>query len=138
MLKKELILRGNKYLFGYSYHFINLIIILTFIFIIFLYNYQNYYTLNGKMINLNNDYYLEIEMQKSKMDYIYKNRELIVNNICYDYKVYYYDKWAKKIYLKIKLPNNYYTDNKKVEIRIQGENKKIIYYIFDRIREVVN
>ena len=130
----EIILNNNKYPKIYSISTILIILIITFIYVTTLYNYQTYYITKGKII----DNKLELIVPLDDIKYITNQSNLMINNKLYNYKIIsvsnelYIDELYnnyKYLYLEVKNLNS--INNYVYELKIKKENKKIIEYLKD-------
>ena len=136
ILEVDLIINRKKYSKIYNTSIIILFIIITLIYIIFTYKYQNYYLSKGKMIN--NE--LELLVNIDDIKYIQNNHTLKIDNINYSYEIisisnelYVDDNYNNYKYLYLKIANLTNIDNYVYEIKIPKENKIIAKYLKEYI-----
>jgi len=132
ILDIEIILKKQKYHMIYNVGTILLIILMTFLYVLFVYNYKTYYINKGTMIDGNMKLLVDIDDIK----YITRNNILKIESDRYEYNIkeiseeIYLDESLnnyKYIYLKVNNLNN--INNYVYEIKIVKENKKIIEYL---------
>ena len=136
ILDIEIILKKQKYHPIYNVGTILIVIVLTFIYISFIYNYKTYYITKGTMINGN----IKLLVNINDIKYISTNSILTINSNVYKYSIkeisedLYVDDSLnnyKYIYLKVNNLNN--LNNYVYEIKFVKENKKIIEYLKEYI-----
>ena len=97
--------------------------------------YTSYYSTNSYIFCSNNKYYLKLIIPIDKINLIVKKESLIINDEIYNYSIYKIDSNAINdnniiIYLKVYgLKGSYKINNYIVKIKVEGERKKIIYYL---------
>ena len=132
----EIILKKQKYHPIYNVGTPLIVIVLTFVYISFIYNYKTYYITKGTMINGNIKLLVDIDDIK----YINNNNILTIDSKVYNYSIkeiseeLYIDDTLnnyKYIYLKINNLNN--LNNYVYEMKFVKENKKIIDYLKEYI-----
>ena len=132
ILDIEIILKKQKYHAIYNIGVILIIILVTFLYIAFIYSYQTYYVAKGTMIDSN----IKLLVKIDDIKYIANNNKLKIDNQSYEYNISKIDEELyideslinyKYIYLKVKNLNN--INNYVYEVKIPKENKKIIEYL---------
>lgn len=132
ILDIEIILKKQKYHAIYNIGTVLIIILVTFLYIAFIYNYQTYYITKGTMIDGN----IKLLVKIDDIKYITNNHKLMIDNFLYDYNISKIDEELyvdeslinyKYIYLKVKNLNN--INNYVYEVKLPKENKKIIEYL---------
>lgn len=134
ILDIEIILNKTKYHKIYNIGTILISIIVIFVYVTTIYNYQTYYITKGKFL----DGKLELIVNLDDIKYLTNQKEVIINDKHYNYKItnisneiYLDDKYNnyKHLYLKVNNLNN--IDNYVYDLKIKKENKKIIEYLKD-------
>ena len=116
-----------------------LILIVLVIYVLFNCNYTSYFYSDSKITLKDNMYLLKIMTPISDLSSISQNKFLLINDKEYMYQIYeiednliYEDDSVYQIvYLKIwNLEDYYQINNYPLSIKIKGENKKIINYLY--------
>ena len=123
--------RTSEKIYKFSYFLI--VSILITIYIIFMYKYQTYYTIKGKMINNQ----LEIKMNLKDAEYLKNNHYLLIDNKKFNYqindvsKLYVDSNYHNYLYFYLKIDNLNNIDNYIYEIKIPKDNKILAMYVKD-------
>ena len=125
-----------------TYKLVFILFLLIIIFVIVVLNINYYSTINTKgVINvLDNNYYVLINICEDDVSYVINNSYFKIDKKDIFYKIYkidddMYNSNYKIIYLKAKLDKEYKINNLNLDIKIFKENKKIINYIIDYLKE---
>lgn len=127
---------------SYIYKLLIIIVFIIIIISIFILNMNYKSTINttAKVVLVDNTYYTMIAIKDENINYIINNNYLKHNNKDIYYKVseiteeYYQDNY-RILYLKTKLDKKYKINNLNIDVKFDKENKKIINYILDYIKE---
>ena len=133
-LEIDLIINRKKYPKIYNFTWVLLVILLITIYIIFIYKYQTYYLVKGRIIN--NE--IELLIPTQEVAIIQNNHNLIINNTKYNYKIthineelYIDDNYQNYSYLYLKIDNLSNIDNFVYNLKIPKENKILAKYLKD-------
>ena len=132
ILDIEIILKRQKYHPIYNVGFILIIIIISFLYISFVYNYKTYYITSGTMDNGT----LKILVNVDDIKYINNNHQVKIDDSLYEYyisqiseELYVDESFRNYKYLYLKINNLNNVDNYVYAIKLLKENKKIIEYL---------
>lgn len=134
ILELDLILNRQKYPKIYKITFIINIIIIVSLYILFTFNYQSYYLIQGRVI----DNKLELLVPINDIKYIKNNNKLTIDDQTYLYKLnsisselYISNDYKNCQYIYLDVDNLVNTDNYIYEIKIPKENKTFAKYLKD-------
>ena len=139
---KEMFLR-KKLPFIYKFVFVLFTLIIIVIFIIINMNYTSIINTKGIIKSIDDSYYIALTIKEEDIKYLINNNSIYINNNNLYYKIHEIDENLynnnnsnyKIVYLKAKLDKEYKINNLNVDIKLNKENKKIIYYIIDYLKE---
>ncbi len=133
-LEIDLIINRKKYPKIYNFTWVLLVILLITIYIIFIYKYQTYYLVKGRIIN--NE--IELLIPTQEVAIIQNNHNLIINNTKYNYKITHIneelcidDNYQNYSYIYLKIDNLSNIDNFVYNLKIPKENKILAKYLKD-------
>ena len=120
-----------------------LLIIISLLIIILNMNYISIMNTVGMIKEIDNNYYIRLVIDNNDIKYLINNNYLYIENKIMNYKIQkieeelYSDnnKNYKVIYLKVKLEKEYKINNLNLNIKINKEKKKILYYIIDYLKK---
>lgn len=107
-------------------------IFLLFFILIFLINkltYTPYLEKKAKVVFINNNFYLEVEINHDEFVTIFNNNKIIIDNKVYFYKINLEssDDSGQKVYLNIEdFPDSYKINNRVILVKFEEETKGVI------------
>lgn len=107
-------------------------IFLLFFILIFLINkltYTPYLEKKAKVVFINNNFYLEVEINHDEFVTIFNNNKIIIDNKVYFYKIDLEssDDSGQKVYLNIEdFPDSYKINNRVILVKFEEETKGVI------------
>ena len=107
-------------------------IFLLFFILIFLINkltYTPYLEKKSKVVFMNNNFYLEVEILQDEFNTISNNNKIIIDNKVYFYKINLEssDDSGQKVYLNIEdFPDSYKINNRVILVKFEEETKGVI------------
>lgn len=128
------------------YQLITIIALLLIGLVLFILNmkYQSIIKTNAIIKEDNNQYLIMLNIYEDELKYVINNNYIKLNDESFYYKVYSIDEELyvsknlenyKVVYLKSKLNKEYKVNNLTLTAKINKNNKKIIYYIIDYLKE---
>lgn len=124
------------------YKLVVLLFVIIFIIIVIILNtnYHSTISLKTKVSLIDNNYYVTTLIKEDNIKYLVNNNYLELDKKNIQYKIHeiseeYYQDNYKIVLLKVKLDKKYKINNLNLIIKISKENKPIINYIIDYIKE---
>lgn len=129
----------------FIYKLVVIMFILIIICIVYILNIDYYSVINTKGVVkvIDNEYYLVISVKEDDVKYLVNGDYFMFNDKFVYYKIVDIDEDVysdnndnyRVIYLKAMLDKKYRVNNLNLDIRINRENKKIINYVIDYLKE---